>query len=70
MGAWPRGDDAVQAWVKPEVDPPEVCALPRGEKPGHRPRMPQTSAALRLVEKWRRVIDEVADPPARFAAPA
>jgi hypothetical protein len=22
--------EAVQVWVKPEVDPPRICALPRG----------------------------------------
>ena len=30
MGTRRRGDGAVQSWVKPEVDPPRVCALPRG----------------------------------------
>jgi hypothetical protein len=30
MGARRRGGGAVQPWVKPEVDPPRGCALPRG----------------------------------------
>ena len=30
MGRALRGGGAVQSWVKPEVDPPRVCALPRG----------------------------------------
>jgi hypothetical protein len=30
VGAILRGGGAVQSWVKPEVDPPTDCALPRG----------------------------------------
>jgi hypothetical protein len=49
VGAILRGGGAVQSWVKPEVDPPSVCALPRGSYLGrvHRPRMTHFSAAQR-----------------------
>ena len=30
IGAMRRAGIVVQSWVKPEVDPPKVCALPRG----------------------------------------
>jgi hypothetical protein len=30
MGAMRRSGIVVQSWVKPEVDPPKFCALPRG----------------------------------------
>ena len=30
VGTRRRGDGATQSWVKPEVDPPRVWALPRG----------------------------------------
>jgi hypothetical protein len=43
--AWWR---AIQSWVKPEVDPPRVCARQRASlfREGHRPRMTHSSAAL------------------------
>jgi hypothetical protein len=31
VGAILRGGGAVQSWVKPEVDPPRVYALQRGD---------------------------------------
>ena len=49
MGAIRRGGGTVQSWVKPEVDPPIGCALPRASAIGrvHCPRMTHFSAAKR-----------------------
>jgi len=47
MGAKRRDGGTVQSWVKPEVDPPRVCARQRASYLGrvHRPRMTHFSAA-------------------------
>jgi len=37
MGTGRRGGGDVQSWVKPEVDPPRIFALPRFLNPGRHP---------------------------------
>ena len=62
MGATRRGGGAFQSWVKPEVDPPRVCARQRDSYLGrvHCPRMTHFSTTnCSIFYEWGTGLPEI-----------